>query len=189
MPKKNQLRIIGGQWRGRKLDIADIPGLRPTGDRIRETLFNWLMPNISDSRCLDLFAGSGALGLECLSRGAQSVGFLEKNKHAARQLEQHCKSLHAHGARVLNQDALAWLNNNNYPKHSIDLAFIDPPFSENLWLSTTQALSASELLAPEALIYIESPKNKHLDIEPTWALTKDKTSGDVNYRLYRLTRL
>jgi len=188
MPKKNQLRIIGGQWRGRKLDIADIPGLRPTGDRIRETLFNWLMADISNSRCLDLFAGSGALGLECLSRGAQSVVLLEKNKQATKQLEQHCKSLQASGANVLNQDALVWLNNNNCPKHSIDLVFIDPPFSENLWLTTTHALSASELLAPGALIYIESPKNKPLEIDSTWEIIKEKTTGDVSYRLYRFTQ-
>lgn len=185
MSKKNQLRIIGGQWRGRKLDIADIPGLRPTGDRIRETLFNWLMADTLNSHCLDLFAGTGALGLECLSRGAQSVILLEKNKLAAKQLEEHCKSLHADGAKIFNQDALVWLENNSVSKHSINLVLIDPPFSENLWDATIQTLISSELLAPEALIYIESPKNKHVKSGIDWELIKNKISGDVQYQLYR----
>jgi len=185
MSKKNQLRIIGGQWRGRKLAIADISGLRPTGDRIRETLFNWLMPDISGSRCLDLFAGSGALGLECLSRGAKSAILIEKHKLAAKQLEQHCKTLQTNKAKVIHQDALAWLNNNDLAKHSINIVFIDPPFSDTLWEETVSHLDKSQLLAEGALIYIESTKRDVLKIRANWTLLREKTSGDVNYRLYQ----
>jgi len=185
MSKKNQLRIIGGQWRGRKLTIADVSGLRPTGDRIRETLFNWLMPNINDSNCLDLFAGSGALGLESLSRGARSAILIEKNKQAAQQLEKHSQTLKAEGANIVNQDALLWLTSNTLAKRSIHIAFIDPPFKEKLWHRTVQALNESELLAADSLIYIESPKQETLSINVNWTLIKEKISGDVSYRLYR----
>ncbi len=185
MSKKNQLRIIGGQWRGRKLNIADVSGLRPTGDRIRETLFNWLMPDISDSNCLDLFSGSGALGFESLSRGARSTILIEKNKHAAKQLELHSQTLNAEGAAIVNQDALLWLASSTLPKHSIHIAFIDPPFKEGLWHKTINALDNSELLAAAALIYIESPKQETLNINASWTLLREKISGDVSYRLYR----
>lgn len=184
MSKKNQLRIIGGQWRGRKLNIADVDGLRPTGDRIRETLFNWLMSDIVDSHCLDLFAGSGALGLESLSRGAASVTLLEKNRLAANQLEQHCQQLQTNKAVVIKGDSLHWLRDNTLAKHSIDIAFIDPPFAADLWQASIEQLDESSLLAPNALIYIEAPKNKELVIKPNWKIIKEKISGDICYRLY-----
>lgn len=189
MSKKNQLRIISGQWRGRKLNIADIPGLRPTGDRIRETLFNWLMPYISDSHCLDLFAGSGALGLESLSRGARSATLVEKNKQAARQLEQHVKTLNAEGADIINHDTLLWLASNTLPKCSFNIVFIDPPFAEKLWHKTIAQLDQCGLLAADSLIYIESPKQEILNMDVNWTLLKEKISGDVSYRLYRCDSL
>lgn len=185
MSKKNQLRIIGGQWRGRKLSIANIPGLRPTGDRIRETLFNWLMPYISDSNCLDLFAGSGALGLESLSRGARSATLIEKNKLAARQLELHIKTLNAERTDIVNHDALLWLASNTLPKRSFNIVFIDPPFAGKLWHKTVEQLDQSGLLAADALIYIESPKQETVNIDVNWTLLKEKVSGDVSYQLYR----
>ncbi len=181
----NQLRIIGGQWRGRKLAIANIDGLRPTGDRIRETLFNWLMADIPGSSCLDLFAGSGALGLESLSRGAKSIIMLEKHPTAARQLLQHCTDLKAESAQVIQQNTLDWLRKNELPKHSVHIAFIDPPFAEGLWEQTITSLEQSKLLAADAMIYMESPKKQIINTPTDWQIHREKTAGDVCYRLYR----
>jgi 16S rRNA (guanine966-N2)-methyltransferase len=179
-----QLRIIGGQWRGRKLPIIDADGLRPTSDRIRETLFNWLSPTINDSACLDLFTGSGALSFECLSRGASNVTMIEKNALAARQLRQNSEQLQANGADIIQQDALLWLQNPNLVERSIDIAFIDPPFAYKLWASTIDQLQQSKLLALNALIYIESPKGSTLKVPVGWQLCKEKTAGHVAYMLY-----
>ncbi len=181
----HQLRIIGGQWRGRKLAIADIEGLRPTGDRIRETLFNWLMAEIPDSCCLDLFAGSGALGLESLSRGAKSLIMLEKHPAAARQLLQHCSQLKAESVQVIQQNTLDWLCGNELPQHSVHIVFIDPPFAEQLWEQTIIRLEQSQLLADDAMVYIESPKRQTINTPANWQLHREKTAGDVCYRLYR----
>lgn len=183
--KQNQLRIIGGQWRGRKLAIAEVEGLRPTGDRIRETLFNWLMPDIKNSHCLDLFAGSGALGLECLSRGAAVVHLLEKNTQAKKQLLQHCQTLDATNGHIIETDSLAWLTHPSVASGSIDIAFIDPPFSADLWASTIIALENSGVLQPDAKIYIESPKNTALHCPINWRIHREKHAGQVSYRLYQ----
>jgi len=185
---RHQLRIIGGQWRGRKLAIADIEGLRPTGDRIRETLFNWLMGDIPESRCLDLFAGSGALGLECLSRGAEEVILLEKNTIAAEQLRQHCKLLNTTKGKIINADTLNWLKQPSLKPQSIDIVFIDPPFAGDLWQAAISALENSDLLANNALIYVETSKNTLLTTPEDWKLTKEKTTGQVCYRLFSLHR-
>ena len=184
--KKNQLRIIGGRWRGRKLSIANLPGLRPTGDRIRETLFNWLAADIHDSQCLDLFAGTGALGLESLSRGAKHVTFLEKHPAATQQLQENCQQLNAVDTHIIKQDAITWLQNHSLKKHSIHIVFIDPPFAENLWQACIEALNSSELLAENAVIYIETPKHTILSVPKDWQLYKEKTAGDICYRLYFL---
>lgn len=185
MPKKNQLRIISGKWRGRKLPIADIEGLRPTGDRVRETLFNWLMVDIQGSHCLDLFSGSGALGFESLSRGASSVIMIEKNKQAAKLIENNCKDLNTSAATVVQGDCIRWLQTNAQLKNSVDIAFVDPPFALNLWQSSLDSLVSSSLLNKDALIYVETPKISKLTITPSLSLTKEKTTGDVSYRLYR----
>lgn len=184
MPKKNQLRIISGQWRGRKLPIADIDGLRPTGDRVRETLFNWLMSDIPNSHCLDLFSGSGALGTECLSRGASSAIMIESNPQAAKQIKHNCKELNAESASIIQQDCIRWLQNKPGPRSSIDIVFIDPPFSLNLWQTCIENLLSSDILKDKALIYIETPKNDKLIIPAALTLLKDKASGEVRYRLY-----
>ncbi len=186
-PPKNQaqqLRIIGGQWRGRKLAIADVEGLRPTGDRIRETLFNWLMPIMAESYCLDLFSGSGALGLECLSRGAKQATLLEKNAIAAKQLQEHCKTLNADGGHVIQIDALTWLNTIAILDNTVDIVFIDPPFADNLWEETINSLENSGILKENAAIYIETPKNTQIAIPANWLLHREKQSGQIHYRLY-----
>jgi 16S rRNA (guanine966-N2)-methyltransferase len=182
--QKHQLRIIGGQWRGRKLVIADVPGLRPTGDRIRETLFNWLMHDIAGSRCLDVFAGSGALGLECLSRGAAEITMLEKHSLAARQLRAHCELLQTTSAQVIQQDALLWLEQSENTK-KFDLVFIDPPFAAKLWQATIDTLTNQQLLADNALVYIETPTNTAFLTPPDWQLHREKKSGNSHYRLFR----
>ena len=183
--KTNQLRIIGGQWRGRKLSIANVPGLRPTGDRVRETLFNWLMADIQGSHCLDLFAGSGALGLESLSRGAAHLTLLETHPSASRQLQQHCQQLKAENATLIQQDALHWLHTHQLPAHSIDIVFIDPPFAEGLWQDCIERLDQSQLLAHQAWVYIETPKATALTPPSHWQLHREKTAGDIRYQLYR----
>lgn len=179
--KRQQLRIIGGKWRGRKLAFPAVEGLRPTGDRIRETLFNWLAPEIVGARCLDLFAGSGALGLEALSRGADNLTLVEAAEPAARQLRQHLQTLGADNAEVIQGDSLQliWPADTQW-----DLVFIDPPFEENLWQPVMDWLTAQVLLAPEAAIYVESPPTGAYRVPAHWQLHREKITGQVSYRLY-----
>ncbi|BFM13727.1 16S rRNA (guanine(966)-N(2))-methyltransferase [Simiduia litorea] len=178
-----QLRLIGGQWRGRKLSFPSPDGLRPTGDRIRETLFNWLQADVADARCLDMFAGSGALGLEALSRGAGSCTFLELNRQAYRQLQHNCSLLKAQSADILNVDSLAWLAQTD---QMFDLVFLDPPFAQHLWQQAIELLSRPGCLSTQALIYVESPKNLLLATPAHWSLSREKVAGEVCFRLYRL---
>lgn len=196
MPKKYntskkpaQLRIIGGKWRGRKLAIADVEGLRPTGDRIRETLFNWLQQDIVDARCLDLFAGSGALGLEALSRGAHSVTLIEQNPKAASNLANHCQllAIAANECDIVQDDAISWLTKTALQPASIDIVFIDPPFAADLWQTTIATLQHTQCLAENALVYSESPKNTPISAPLNWQLHREKTAGDVSYRLYKVS--
>ncbi|WP_049631464.1 16S rRNA (guanine(966)-N(2))-methyltransferase RsmD [Cellvibrio sp. pealriver] len=179
----NQLRIIGGLWRGRKLSFPDVDGLRPTGDRIRETLFNWLAPDIQGARCLDLFAGSGALGLEALSRGAESSLMLEKNALAAQHLRNHLQLLNASNGQVEHTDSLQWLTQQQAP-HPFDIIFIDPPFSLSLWEAVANTLESGGWLADEAIIYLEAPRDARLQLPVSWQLYRDKHAGQVSYRLY-----
>ncbi|WP_413663813.1 16S rRNA (guanine(966)-N(2))-methyltransferase RsmD [Microbulbifer sp. CNSA002] len=176
----SQLRIIGGQWRGRKLQFAPVEGLRPTGDRLREVLFNWLQFYLPDARCLDLFAGSGALGLEALSRGAGSVDFVELNTRAARTLAEQLKQLNAREAKVHNCSAEEFLGSNG---SKYDLVFIDPPFADNLWQATLGALSGH--LSQDALIYVETPRDTVIASIPGWEQEKEKRAGQVCMRLFR----
>lgn len=183
-----QLRIIGGIWRGRRLQFPDVDGLRPTGDRIRETLFNWLAPEIQGARCLDLFAGSGALGLEALSRGAALSLLIERDTKAAAQLKANLALLHkdsdrGEAGRVLQQDALSWLQQGNQeaPYHII---FIDPPFTLNLWQAVIDALEKGNWLAEDATIYIEAGRDSEYHPPINWQLHRDKTTGAVSYKLF-----
>ncbi|PDO87309.1 16S rRNA (guanine(966)-N(2))-methyltransferase [Kosakonia sacchari] len=177
-----QIRIIGGQWRGRKLPVPDSPGLRPTTDRVRETLFNWLAPSMVDAHCLDCFAGSGALGIEALSRYAASATLLEMERSVAQQLQQNLATLKAANAKVVNTNTLAFLANPGTP-HNI--AFIDPPFRKGMLEETVRLLENNGWLADDALIYIESEVENGLPPVPAhWQLHREKVAGQVAYRLY-----
>ncbi len=172
-------------WRGRKLQFPEAEGLRPTGDRIRETLFNWLQPSISSARCLDVFAGSGALGFEALSRGAASATLLEANPGAVAALQQNRHLLAADNAIVIKTDALSWLDKNP-ERQSFDIVFLDPPFASDLLMPAIERLESNAWLAENALIYIETAaSDAMLSPPPGWHLLKDKTGGDVAFRLYR----
>lgn len=181
--QNNQLRIIAGLWRGRKLSFPDVEGLRPTGDRIRETLFNWLAPEIQGARCLDLFAGSGALGIEALSRGAEVSVLVERDSKAAAQLKANMEILKAEQGRVVNADVSGLLQkgNTDAPYH---IVFIDPPFQLKLWQEVIEALEAGNWLADNATIYIESGRDDEYQPPINWQLHRDKHAGAVSYRLF-----
>ena len=177
-----QIRIIGGQWRGRKLPVPESPGLRPTTDRVRETLFNWLAPSIVDAHCLDCFAGSGALGLEALSRYAASTTLLEMERHVAQQLQKNLATLKAEHGKVVNTNTLTYLNQSGTPH---DVVFVDPPFRKGLLEETLNLLEVNGWLADGALIYVESEVENGLPPVPaSWSLHREKIAGQVAYRLY-----
>lgn len=150
----NHLRIIGGEWRSRRLPFANAPGLRPTPDRVRETLFNWLQMQVSGSRCLDAFAGSGALGFEALSRGAREVVMVEKHPAAANTLRDNIALLGAQNAVLVNDDALRYLRSLSGAA-AFDLIFLDPPFRKNLLEPVLETLFDRSLLKPEGMLYLE----------------------------------
>ncbi len=177
-----RLRIVAGNWRSRLLDIADVDGLRPTSERIRETLFNWLAPRIHGSRCLDLFAGTGALGLEALSRGAASAVFVEQSPLAEKQLRENIGLLDADAATVLRLDALDYLAGR--PRERFDIVFLDPPFAADLLDETCRLLAEQQLLAGGALVYLEQDRGKsESQLPEAWRVLKDKTAGNVRYML------
>ncbi|WP_318365863.1 16S rRNA (guanine(966)-N(2))-methyltransferase [Enterobacter sp.] len=180
-----QIRIIGGQWRGRKLPVPDSPGLRPTTDRVRETLFNWLAPSMVSARCLDCFAGSGALGLEALSRYASAATLIEMERGVAQQLQQNLAALKAANAKVVNTNTLTFLNQPGTPH---DIVFVDPPFRKGLLDDTLRLLEDNGWLADDALIYVESEVENGLPPVPLhWDLHREKVAGQVAYRLYHRT--
>lgn len=177
-----QIRLIGGQWRGRKLPVTDSPGLRPTTDRVRETLFNWLAPYLVDAHCLDCFAGSGALGLESLSRYAASATLLEMERSVAQQLQKNLATLKAANGKVVNTNTLNYLNQTGTP-HNI--VFVDPPFRKGLLDDTLNLLEHNGWLADDALIYVESEVENGTPLVPaSWQLHREKVAGQVAYRLY-----
>ena len=177
-----QIRIIGGQWRGRKLPVPDSPGLRPTTDRVRETLFNWLAPSIVDANCLDCFAGSGALGLEALSRYAASATLLEMERGVAQTLQQNLATLKATNAKVVNTNTLSFLAQQGTP---FNVVFVAPPFRKGLLEETLSLLEKNGWLADDALIYVESEVENGLPPVPVhWDLHREKVAGQVAYRLY-----
>lgn len=181
-----RLRIIGGRFRGRLLPIPEQPGLRPTPDRVRETLFNWLAPVIEGARCLDLFAGTGALGLEALSRGASSVVLIERSELAARQLGHNIQGLGATGAQVIQGDALGWLD--NVPRAAasgpFDVVFLDPPYTAGLLGPACKLLARQGLLKQGARIYLETALDTGFPPLPEgWELIRDRTAGQVRFAL------
>ncbi|GMQ88480.1 MAG: 16S rRNA (guanine(966)-N(2))-methyltransferase RsmD [Gammaproteobacteria bacterium] len=177
------MRIIAGQWRGRKLTFPDVCGLRPTSDRIRETLFNWLQPVLPGANCLDLFAGSGALGFEAASRGAAQVVMVDSARDVVRALRENTKLLSAPSVQICQQDAASYLVTGSGP---FDVVFLDPPFtSPELLMRSITGLSAPGRLAAGARIYIETPSTVAEPVVPVnWALEKQKMAGQVAYRLY-----
>ncbi len=185
-----QLRLIGGRFRGRKLPVPTQPGLRPTTDRVRETLFNWLAPVIAGSRCLDCFAGSGALGFEALSRGAASVVLVERAAPVVEQLRRNAATLSDAGAdgavEVVRADALDWLarraaESAGHPP--FDVVFLDPPFDSPILRDVLQLLRGGALHA-ESRIYIETPTAAPApSLAADWTLLRERTAGQVRYAL------
>ena len=176
---KPVVRIIGGQFRGKKLTFPNIDGLRPTPDRVRETLFNWLMNDIHDTHCLDAFAGSGALGIEAFSRGAKEVYFIETNSVAFTHLKALVSSFNTQQLTIIHNNAIDFINGS---KESFDIVFLDPPFNSNLLKSALEALEQSPILKPKGLVYIESAE----EISPNpahWRVLKQKRAGLVYYGL------
>ncbi|MEJ2454260.1 MAG: 16S rRNA (guanine(966)-N(2))-methyltransferase RsmD [Candidatus Thiodiazotropha sp.] len=174
------VRIIGGRHRGRKLPFAEMPGLRPTGDRIRETLFNWLQPVIEGARCLDLFSGSGALGMEAASRGAGRVVMVEKAGSVVRQLERNRELLGLDQIEIVRADALQFLEQ---PASPFDIVFLDPPFDNDLLAPLCQRLTLG-WLADEARIYLEEDISRPFpELPEDWLWLKQKTAGRVRYGL------
>ena len=188
-PKKvaSQLRIIGGMWRGRKLRFPDRPGLRPTGDRVRETLFNWLEPELAGAYCLDLFAGSGALGIEALSRGAARCDFVDADREALTAVEQHLNTLDASDRSTLQCGSAAeYLS---AAQGSWDIVFVDPPFEAQLGESTLQQIATAGCLSNNNRVYYETSLSNPEPIpEMLYEVVREKTAGDVRYQLLTLRR-
>lgn len=187
MANSNEVRIIAGQWRGRKIRFPAGTTIRPTPDRVRETLFNWLAPVIRGARVLDAFAGSGALGLESASRGAASVLCLETDGRCVTALQDHCREWGANQVEVVRADALRWLAAAR-PSGSapFDLVFLDPPFDADLWLPIAQRLEAGDWLSSQAFVYLEMPAARALaGLPPTWKPWREGRAGEVGYHLLR----
>lgn len=180
----NTLRIIGGSWRSRKLNFISAPNLRPTPDRVRETLFNWLQSYIGNAKCLDLFAGSGALGLEALSRGASSVVFVEKHRAAAKQLEQNLALLKSENS-VENTDAESYLLTADKP---FDIIFLDPPFRKDFLPKILDSITEQQLLNTNGLVYLEHEKEQSYDWE-IWGLSVLKETQAGQVKSYLLKRI
>ena len=176
-----KIRLIGGHWRGTRLDVPSSPGLRPTADRVRETLFNWLMPSLPGARVVDVFAGTGALGLEALSRGAADAVLIERDAALASSLRATLARLEG-GARgrVVQGDAFAWLAAS---AELFDIAFVDPPFAAGLWARVWPALSPR--LAPGALVHVECPIDADPCVPESWALHREGRTREVRHALYR----
>ena len=181
--KTGELRLIAGQWRGRKLPILTSEGLRPTTDRVRETLFNWLQFDIQGAQVVDLFAGSGSLGFEAASRGAQQVTLIEMDKAAARQLSQNVSRLSAPQINVVQQSALDWLKAESTQHTKLDIVFIDPPFNKSLVSPTLGALKRGEWLHSDSLVYVESERNLPPEIFNDFDILREKHHGQVSFRL------
>lgn len=176
-----RLRIIGGQHRGRVLNFTPAKGLRPTPDRVRETLFNWLQPVIDGAYCLDLFAGSGALGLEAASRGAVNVIMLEPNAQSARQIRTHIETLKSDNICVIEQKAEAYIKQG---RQRFDIVFIDPPYHSGLLQSVCQLMEEHDRLKPGSRIYLESEAAlEDGNLPDNWTLTQRKRAGQVFYHL------
>jgi 16S rRNA (guanine966-N2)-methyltransferase len=182
--KQNQLRIIGGKWRSRLIKFPEVADIRPTPNRVRETLFNWLQASVADAHCLDLFAGSGALGFEALSRDAASLTFVDNHAEVVTHLETQGEILQAENFDIKCMNALAWLS--RPAVKTFDIVFLDPPFTNSLVTDCLTALLENHWLAPGALIYIEqSTPLEALNLPSGLTLGQHKKAGDVYYGLLR----
>jgi 16S rRNA (guanine966-N2)-methyltransferase len=180
---RHQVRIIGGEWRGRKLHFPPLPAIRPTPDRVRETLFNWIQMQVPGSRCLDLFAGSGALGLEALSRGAGEVVFVESDPGAAAFVARTLQEFRSDRGQVVRADARAYLGQDVRP---FDIVFLDPPFADRALADTCRLLEDRGWLQPGASIYLEAAADEGVpELPPGWTLMRTKRAGEVGYHLAR----
>ncbi|MGQ0657258.1 MAG: 16S rRNA (guanine(966)-N(2))-methyltransferase RsmD [Chromatiales bacterium] len=176
-----RIRIIGGRWRGRWLPVLAESDLRPTGNRIRETLFNWLMPVIDGARCLDLFAGTGALGFEAASRGAAEVVLIDQDARKVRHLQAMVQRFDAGNITVGQAETAAWLQQTARP---FDIVFLDPPFRQGWVPHCCERLAASDWLAPGAMVYIEIEKEALMPQLPRdWSVRREKVAGQVRYLL------
>ncbi|HET8700943.1 MAG TPA: 16S rRNA (guanine(966)-N(2))-methyltransferase RsmD [Nitrococcus sp.] len=184
MSARNQLRIIGGRWRSRRLSFPPIAGLRPTADAVRETVFNWLQGHLQGARCVDLFAGSGALGLEAVSRGAHQAVLVERSQIAIASLRENVARLGAGEAvQVIRADAERFLAGKAEP---FDLVFLDPPFQSALLERVCRQLDSGGWLAAGALIYLETDRHRTLgDLPGSWRVLRADGAGTVSYRLLR----
>lgn len=184
--RRNSLRIVGGGWRGRRVHFPDSPGLRPTPDRVRETLFNWLQFAVAGTRCLDLFAGSGALGLEALSRGAREVVFVDEAAAVARTLREELERLGGSAkARVVQAPAARYLGT---PGEPFDLIFLDPPFGQGALAQYVQLIHAGGWIKDAGWVYLEGERPAGAPpLPPGWELVKSKSAGEVGYHLVRVT--
>lgn len=193
----NFLRIIGGEWRGRKINFPTQSWLRPTPDRVRETLFNWLRAAIPGARCLDLFAGSGALGLEALSRGATTVDWVDNSTVAAAQIQHNLQQFNAPEGndcqgRVWTSTAKEWLiKHSGQNHHQYDIIFLDPPFQQGLAEDCIKSICQQQLLAKQSWVYLEMAVDEDLPAElpSSWQLHREKTAGQVCYRLFSIDRV
>lgn len=177
-----RIRIIGGNLRNSRLQVPDLPGLRPTPERVRETLFNWLAPMIEGARCLDLCAGTGALGIEACSRGAACVQFVERDARATQALRENLARLKVNIGQVALLDASQFLQGAAQP---CDLVFLDPPFALDLWTVLARQLEQGGWLLPQALVYVESPGHGVPDLPANWQLHREARAGEVRFALYR----
>ena len=181
---QGQLRIIGGEWRSRRFAFPEGPGLRPTPDRVRETLFNWLAPYVAGARILECFAGSGAVFLEALSRGASAGLALDLNGAAVAALRGHLQTLQCDRGQVQQQDSLRYLSEQSATP--FDLVFLDPPFQQNLLQPTCELLEQRGWLAAGAWIYTESEHApSSLGLPGNWRLHREKHAGQVHYALWQ----
>ena len=179
---RGRLRIVAGIWRSRVLEIADVEGLRPTSERIRETLFNWLTPRLAGARCLDLFAGTGVLGLEALSRGAVAAVFVESSKIAIVTLRRNVVSLEASGAVIHAGAATEYIAASGAER--FDIVFLDPPFAVDSLAELCRLIDESELLAANANVYLEQDRARpEPDLPDGWTILKSKVAGNVRYTL------
>lgn len=178
----DSVRIIAGLWRGRRLSFPADLGIRPSGDRVRVTLFNWLHAYLADARCLDAFAGSGALGFEALSRGAREVFFVDRSTAVITHLKNEATHLQATGAEFLTLH----LPTNTCPiTGSFDLVFLDPPFEKDLWEPMITWLTQHQLVTLGSLIYIERPRKTKVSVPEHWSLWKTSIAGNIAFELYR----